>query len=288
MDSEQWTAERRQLAKRQGPLLNWLGCSRSASNQSDRAEFGPACKSISEGQEKQVDTQTRHALKQDKFARAAVTSASWVGEHRSGVLRWVIGAAVVLVVVISGYVFWDTRTSAADQALGSALDVYTEPLATPGIPDSGTYTAATARAKEANREFVAIAHNFSGLPEAAKAHYFAGVTYIDLGQNGPAETELKAAAGAWDRNVANLARLALAGLYHQTGRDSDAVNLYNQLIAKPSVTVSAAAAQLGLADLYAAQGKQDQAKALWAKIKDTDKDSAAASIAQEKLSGKGQ
>jgi tetratricopeptide (TPR) repeat protein len=235
-----------------------------------------------------VDTQTRHALKQDKFARAAASSASWLGENRSMVLRWIISAVVALVLVVSGSVYWNTRTSAADQALGSAVDVYTEPLAEPGVPDSGTYTTAAARATEANREFVAIAHNFSGLPQASKAHYFAGVTYMDLGQNGPAETELKAAAGSWNRNVANLARLALAGLYHQTGRDSDAVNLYNQLVAKPSDTVSAAAAQLDLADLYAAEGKQDQAKVLWAKIKDNDKDSAAASIAEQKLSGKGQ
>ncbi|HTW79846.1 MAG TPA: tetratricopeptide repeat protein [Terracidiphilus sp.] len=235
-----------------------------------------------------MDTQTRHALKQDKFARAAASSASWLGEHRSGVLRWIISAAIALVVVIAGAVYWNMRTSAADQALGSALDVYTEPLATPGVPDSGTYTTAAARATEANREFVAIAHNFSGLPQASKAHYFAGVTYMNLGKNGPAETELKAAAGSWNRNLANLAKLALAGLYHQTGRDNDAIALYNQLAAKPSVTVSTSAAQLGLADLYAAEGKQDLAKAIWAKIKGTDKESAAATIAEEKLSGKGQ
>ncbi|MFZ0303897.1 MAG: coatomer subunit epsilon, partial [Terracidiphilus sp.] len=190
-----------------------------------------------------MDTQTRHALKQDKFARAAASSASWLGENRSSVLRWVISGAVALVLVVSGSVYWNMRTSAAEQALGSALDVYTEPLAEPGVPDSGTYTTAVGRATEANREFVAIAHNFSGLPETAKAHYFAGVTYMDLGQNGPAETELKAAAGSWSRNIANLAKLALAGLYHQTGRDSDAINVYNGLVAKPSVTVSAAAAQ---------------------------------------------
>lgn len=235
-----------------------------------------------------MDTQTRHALKQDKFARAAATSASWLGEHSSSVLRYIIGVVVALAVVISGVVYWNMRASAADQALGGALDVYTSPLAQPGVPDSGTYTTAEARAKEANREFVAIAHDFGMLPEAAKAHYFAGVTFVDLGQNSQAETELKAAAGAWDKNLSSLAKLALAGLYHQTNRDADAVNLYNELIAKPSITVSAAAAQLDLADLYAAEGKHDQAKAIWAKIKDTDKESAAASIADQKLNGKGQ
>jgi lipopolysaccharide biosynthesis regulator YciM len=86
--------------------------------------------------------------------------------------------------------------------------------------------------------------------------------------------------------LANLAKLALAGLYHQTARDTQATDLYNELIAKPSVTVSASTAQLDLADLYAAAGKQDQARALWAKVKDADKEGAAGSIAAQKLAGK--
>ncbi|HZP07697.1 MAG TPA: tetratricopeptide repeat protein [Terracidiphilus sp.] len=234
-----------------------------------------------------MDTQTRHALKQDKFVKAAASSASWVGEHRAGVLRWVIGAIAVLAVVIGAFVFWNVRTAAADLALGAALDVYNAPLAQPGEPSApGLYTTAAARSKEANREFVAVAHDYSWLPEASKAHYFAGVTYEELGQNGPAETELKAAAGASDHNLANLAKLALAGLYHQTNRDSEAVDLYNELVSKPSETVPASVAQLDLADLYAAQGKQDQARLLWAKVKDADKDGMAGSIATQKLSAK--
>ena len=234
-----------------------------------------------------MDTRTRHALKKDKFAQAAASSASWIGEHQTAAVRLGIGIGVVLVAVIGGLVFWNIRSSAADAALGAALDVYTTPLAIPGAPpEPGSYTTAAARAKEANREFVAIAHDYSWLPEATKAHYFAGVTYEDLGQNGNAETELKAAAGSWDRNVANLAKLALAGLYRQTSRDNDAIALYNEIAAKPSVTVSASVAELDLADLYAAEDKQDMARALWAKVKDADKDGTAGSIAAEKLAAK--
>ena len=65
-----------------------------------------------------------------------------------------------------------------------------------------------------------------------------------------------------------------------------AIDLYNEIIAKPSDTVTAGTAQLDLADLYAATGKQEQARALWAKLKDSDKDGAAGSIAAQKLSGK--
>jgi predicted negative regulator of RcsB-dependent stress response len=96
---------------------------------------------------------------------------------------------------------------------------------------------------------------------------------------------LKTAAGSWDRDLANLAKVALAGIYHQAGRDSQAIDLYNEIAAKPSATVSTAVAQLDLAEIYVTEGKQDQARTLWAKVKDADKDGAAGQIASEKLGG---
>lgn len=218
---------------------------------------------------------------------ATASSVSWLSGHRTGVMRWVIGAVVVLALGIGALVFWSMRAAAADKALGAALDLYSSPLAQPGAPpEKGVYANASDRSKEANREFVAVAKDFGWLPAGAKAHYFSGVTYEELGQNASAETELKTAAGSWDHNLSNLAKLALAGLYHGTGRDAQAIELYNVLIAKPSVTVSTGVAQLDLADLYAATGKQDQARALWAKVKDADKDGMAGTIATQKLTGK--
>jgi tetratricopeptide (TPR) repeat protein len=236
-----------------------------------------------------VKTETRHALKQDKFAKAAQGGVSWVTEHQSGVLRWVITGAVVLVAIVAALVIWNFRSSAAQSALGAALDIYSAPLNTPGVPaQAGSYNTAADRAKAANQQFVAVANQYGMMPEGSKAHYFAGVTYQELGQTGSAESELKQAAGSWDRNIANLAKLALAGLYHQTGRDGQAIDIYNELVKNPSTTVSASVAQLNLADLYVAEGKQDQARILWAKIKDTDKDGMAGSLAAQKLTGKQQ
>jgi predicted negative regulator of RcsB-dependent stress response len=234
-----------------------------------------------------VDTQTRHALKNDKFAQATASSVSWVSGHRSGVLRWVIAAVVVLALGIGAAVYWNMRTAAADNALGSALDTYNAALATPGAPpETGVYTTAADRSRAANKQFAAVIQEYGRLPEGAKAHYFAGITYEDLGQTASAEAELKAAESSWDHNLSNLAKLALAGVYHQSARDAQAIDLYNQLIAKPSETVSASVAQLDLANLYAAAGKQDQARAIWAKVKDADKDGQAGTIATQKLAGK--
>jgi tetratricopeptide (TPR) repeat protein len=245
----------------------------------------PSARTRYQGKEESpVDNQTRHTLKNDKFAQATASSMSWLSGHRSGVVRWVVAGVVALAVVVGGLIYWNVREAAGDSALGAALDVYNAPLLQPGAPpEQGSYTSATDRTKEANREFVAVSENFSWLPAGAKAHYFAGVTDQDLGQNGPAETELKIAAGSWDRNLSNLAKLALAELYHQTNRDTEAIAIYTALESKPSDTVSKAVAQLNLADLYAATGKQEDAKKLWAAVKDEDKDGAAGSIATRKL-----
>jgi tetratricopeptide (TPR) repeat protein len=234
-----------------------------------------------------VDTQTRHALKGDKFAQATKTSVTWLSGHRSNVLRWIITAGAFLFMVAGLLAYWSVRESAAEAALGEALDTYSAPLAIPGAPaEKGVYATANERSKAANQQFLAVVQKYGWLPEGAKAHYFSGVTYQELGQNAAAESELKTASDSWNGNLSNLAKVALASLYHQTGRDPQAIDLYNAIIAKPSDTVPVGVAQLDLADLYAATGKQDLARALWAKVKDSDKDGAAGSIATQKLAGR--
>ena len=234
-----------------------------------------------------MDSQTRHALKQDKFVQTTQSGVSWVGDHRSAVIRYSVAFVVVLGLLIAGAIFYNQRSDVAEAALGSALDAYSSQLAQPGQPiTKGVFATATDRAKAANQQFVAVASKYGWLPEGAKAHYFAGISYEELGQNGPAETELKAAASSWDGNLSSLAKFALAGFYHQTGHDGQAIDLYNGLIAKPTTAVPAYTSQLALADLYAAAGKTDQAKQIWAKVKDADKTGSAGSIAAEKLTPK--
>jgi len=231
-----------------------------------------------------VDNQTRHALKTDSFAHATATSVNWMGAHRSSVVRWTLIATALVVVVIGGLIFCNVRSSAADKALNAALDVYSAPLAQPGAPAvAGTYSTGAERAKAANQQFAAVASQYGFTAAGTKAHYFVGLTSAELGQNGSAESELKIAAGSWDRNLANLAKLALAELYHQTARDAQAIEAYQQIADKPSKTVPAINAKLDLANLYDITGKKDQARKLWAEIKAADKDGLAGSVATQKL-----
>jgi tetratricopeptide (TPR) repeat protein len=114
---------------------------------------------------------------------------------------------------------------------------------------------------------------------------------MEQGQNGPAEDALKKTAGSWDGGVAALGKMALAGLYQQTGRDQQAIDLYNELSKGKAATVPPGLAQIQLAELYQSQGKTEQARKIYADLKENDKDAkgkpgAAAQVATDKLNPK--
>lgn len=229
-----------------------------------------------------MDTQTRHALKEDKFVQATSTSLGWIELHRAQVIRASIAAVVVLIAIVGGTIFYEHRSAQAAVALGQALEVYNSPLRQPGEPEDGSYKTIAERAQAANSQFAAVAGQYGGLEAGRTARYFLGLTDIDLGKNAEAEANLKQVAGSYHKDVASLAKIALAGLYVQTGKTTQAIDLYKELIAKPTDTVPASAAQLQLAQVYETTDPQ-QAKQIYAVLKDKDKATAAGQIASQKL-----
>jgi tetratricopeptide (TPR) repeat protein len=234
-----------------------------------------------------VDTQTRHALKQDSFVQATASSLNWVDANRSTLIKASIAVVVVLGLFFAGLIAYNNRSEHAEVLFGQAMDIYNTPLTQPGQPvepGAKTYATAADRAKAANPLFEEAASKYSWLKAGANARYLAGMTALDMGQSAAGENDLKQAADSRDSSVAALAKFALAGLYHQTGRDPQAIELYQQLIAKPTLTVPASMAKLQLAALYETT-KPDEAKKLYAQIKDQDKTTAAGQIATQKLQG---
>ena len=240
------------------------------------------------GKKEIVDTQTRHALKQDSFVTATQESLDWASDHRKRLITVGIAVAVVLLVIIVGAVIYQQRSAAASEAFGNAMQTYQAPLSQPGqqVPPSVQAFASIAdRAKAANKLFLDVADKYSMTPDGRNARYFAGLTYMEMGQNAQAETTLKDVADSMNKNVAALGKLALASLYHQTGRNPAAIDLLNQLATKPTDTVPAGMAKLQLASLYESSNQPDEAKRIYAQLKDQDKTGAAGQIAAQKLSG---
>ncbi len=235
-----------------------------------------------------VDTQTRHALKQDPLVLATRSGADWLQINRQKAIRTAIIALAVIIIAVVAAVVYNARSTAADTAFGMAMSVFNTPIASPAQPaPPGTKTFATAadRARAAQPLFADVTNRYGMTTSGHNALYLTGLTYADMGQNAQAETYLKKAASEGNANTASLANLALANLYTQTSRTPDAIKLLQDLQAHPTAAVPAGTSQLTLASIYQ---PTDPAKAhqIYAVLKDKDKTTAAGEIAAQKLSGK--
>lgn len=235
-----------------------------------------------------MDTQTRHALKQDKFASATLTGLDWLQGNRTLAITTIVAAIIILAIIITSAVVYNSRSATAKNLFGQAMDIYNTPIAEPGVPaEPGfpTYPSTAARAKAANPIFVKVADRYNWQKTGKNAEYFAGLTYLEMGRTASAQAELQKAAHSGDSGLEALAKMALAGLYRQTGRPDEAADLYQKLIKRPTATVPASAAQLALASMYEISNPAE-AKKIYAQIKDQDKGTVAAQIASQRLTGK--
>jgi tetratricopeptide (TPR) repeat protein len=242
-----------------------------------------------------VDHASKRQLKQpDQFIAITQDSVHWAEEHRQKTIAGVVALVVLILAIVGGYTWYHSRSNAATTAFGAAMQTYQTPLVNPEQPlppGVKTFPTAKDRALAANPQFAQVASQYGLLKSGKLAEYYAGLTYAEAGQNGHAEEAFKKTASSWDNGLAALGKLSLAELYQQTNRDSQAIDLYNELAKGNAATVPPTLAQLDLAALYASQGKTDEARKLYAEIKDKDKDSkgkpgAASQIASDKLNPK--
>jgi tetratricopeptide (TPR) repeat protein len=239
-----------------------------------------------------VDNATKRQLKQqDQFVALTETGVHWAEENRRQAILYGVIAVVAIIVIVASYTFYQSRSAAAATAFGQAMETYQTPIASatqPVPPGVKTFPDAKSRAAAANTQFQQVAGKYSLTTSGRLAEYFVGLTFEDQGQTSSAQPILEKVSTSWDSGLAALGKDALADIYQQTNQSSKAIDLYNELIKAKSNTVPPGLAQLQLAELYQSQGNTDQARQIFAQIKDQDKDpkgkpGAAAEIATQKL-----
>lgn len=234
--------------------------------------------------------ETRHQLKQDAFSRvtigAAEKTADWTVQHRSTLIISAIVAVVVVAGVIGGWYYLNAQDEKASLDLSVAvrtMDTPLRPASQPEQPDFPTFTSAKDRAQAAQKQFQAIVDKYPHTRTADMAHYFLGVTAVTLSDNAAAERNFKEVESAGNREVASVAKDALAALYGQMNRTKDASALYQELINKPTTSVSKVTAQLQLAELYQNSNQPLDAKRIYEQVKKENPASEAAQLATQKL-----
>ncbi len=229
---------------------------------------------------------TRHQLKQDSFRTSTTETISWAVEHRSKLVAAVIALAVIVAVAIGSWVYLDYRDKQAQSQLAQAIEKYSAPIrpaGAPPTPEMLSFASAQERASVTNTEFSRIASRYSLTQSGRVARYFAGVTFHEMGNNAAAEKDLKDVADSRHKEIASLAKLALAGVYHDTNRDPQAIALYKNLADHPTASVGKTTAQFLLASLYEESHQPDQARALYQQMQKESPASPVAQFATQKL-----
>lgn len=209
----------------------------------------------------------------------------WAVEHRKTLIIGGSILIVVLLLLIGGFYYQQNREQKASVLLGEALQLYQAPIVpagTPATPGVTTFTSVADRAKAASNKLVEVYDKYSHTDSGGMAGYFLGLCAEDMNDNVKAEEYLKKASDSGNKDLAALAKNALASLYHDTSRDQMAIDLYKQLIEKPTNTVPKPSAQIALADLYASKDPA-QARKLYEDVQKENADNAIGQLAATKL-----
>jgi TolA-binding protein len=229
-------------------------------------------------------------LKQDSFSRvtigAAEKTAHWSVEHKNTLAIVVAVVVVAVAAVVGGWYYLSAQNEKASLEMTQAirtLQAQLRPADTPEQPGVASFTSAKDRSEAAKKKFQAIVDKYPHTSSADTARYFLGVTAAAEGDNASAENDFKAAASSGGKEMASVARLALADLYGNAGRTKEAVALYQELIDKPTTSVSKVTAQIQLAELYQNSNQPLDAKRLFEQIKKDNPTGEAGQLASQKL-----
>jgi tetratricopeptide (TPR) repeat protein len=237
-----------------------------------------------------VRAQTRHQLKEDRFSKTTMEVAEktvhWSAEHQNTLT---VAAIIVLVIVGLALAAWyytnqqDQKASVGFSQAVRTLDTPIRPPNMPPQPEAPSFASIKVRATAAHKQFEDIVNNYPHTHAADFSHYFLGLTSAQIGDKAAAERELKAVAAYHNKDLAALAKFALASVYRDTNRDKQAIDLYKEIIAKPTTTVSKATAQMELAATYQSANMPLEAKQTYEQIQKENPATEAAQMASAKL-----
>jgi tetratricopeptide (TPR) repeat protein len=236
-----------------------------------------------------VRAETRHQLKQDRFSKvtfeAAGNAAHWSVEHQSKLIAAVIVVIVIGAIAFGGWYYLNSQDEKASAEFSTAVRTWETPLRPAGVPPqpgTDSFRSAPERATAARKQFQAIVDKYPRTHTAGMARYFVGLAAAQLGDNAAAERSLQEAARSSNADLAALGKFALASVYRAENKDAQAIDLYKQLMDKPTLVVSKATAQLELASFYESRQKPDEAKKIYAQVQKENPATDAASLAQRR------
>lgn len=226
---------------------------------------------------------SRRELKKDEVRDTFERGAEAVLSHQQLTLYLLIAAIVVAVGVYGWRLYSQRQTVKAFAAYDDAMKIFQAPVGAPPTPGEPNYTDESKKFTDAEQKFADLARQYPRTRAGELANYYVALSFEKLDKNAQAKAALQPLTGSSDVEVAAMAKFELAGLADRMGQGDDAVKLFQDLIAKPTVLVPKPVVMLALANHYAEKDPA-QAAQLYTQIKTEYPDTPIAEQADEALS----
>ena len=213
---------------------------------------------------------TRKELKSDQVAVTVEQTVEYVQAHQRLITRVVVGV-VAVVVIVGGFFFYRSQQHGVrDARLAEAVRVAQAPVGGGAVPDGLIFPTNDAKAAEENKVFSKVLADYPGTQQGYIAQYYLAGVDASQSKLDDAVKKYKDVADHADANTASLAKFALAQIYFQENKSSEAEAVLHDLMDHPTEMVSREQAILTLADGIKAKNPAEARKLVEPLVKDKD------------------
>jgi len=225
---------------------------------------------------------SRKELKKDEVRDTLAHGAEAVLSHQAFTIFLVVLALAVAAGVYGWRTYAQSQAAGAEAGFNSAMAIYQAQVGGAQTPGQLTYASDSQKFTAAEQAFSKVATKYKNTRSGQLAAYYAALSDEKLNNGAAAEAWLKRVTSSKDPEVVAMAKYELAGMDARSGKNAEAIRLYQELIAKPSILVPKPEVMLALANSYRAQNPSQAAK-LYGQIKSEYPDTPIADQADEAL-----
>lgn len=229
---------------------------------------------------------SRKDLKTDEVRDTLAQGADVILSHQKLTIYILVAALAVGLAIFGFKTYTERQTVKAAAAYDDAMKIFSGRVLNVGeLAQPGETTFADEKTKytQAEQKFADLAKKYPHTRPGQLASYYAGLSFEKLGKNDDAKKWLQGLADSGEYDLAAMARFELAQMNDRMGQSDEAVKLYQDLIAKPSVLVPKPVVMLTLAEHYSAKNNSAEATRLYSQIKSEYPDTPIAQQAEQEL-----
>lgn len=210
----------------------------------------------------------RRKLKENEFAATVAKAREALEQRRRDITVFGL-VLVVLLAIVGGWVWWrNAQASKANALLAQALAIYEAPVVplpepAPGSPlpvqQPGTFPTDRARLEAALPRFLDTADAYPSTEAGVAARYTAASILARLGRFAEAEQQYQRVAAEGGGIYTHTARLGAADAQVAQGKYDDAIAIYTQLSRDPNAQIPVDSVLMRLGRAYMKAGRTEEA-----------------------------